>query len=159
MWLRYSPAHTNPPSTMRNTHHTHHQHHRSRGHHKPPGSVASAAHHGLDYDSKLTTTAKSHPRGRGRVSGGRTQRSGAGSGSACSTVSRDTARVSATYSRCRPRDSAAAIRAGSTTMTWSNSRPLARVTGTRVSSPRPASASSTECRSEEHTSELQSPVH
>jgi hypothetical protein len=42
---------------------------------------------------------------------------GAGSGSEYSTVSRETARVSATYSRWRPRASASAIRAGSTTIT------------------------------------------
>src|SRR5271156_1036695 len=55
-------------------------------------------------------------------------RSGAGNGSAYKTVSCDTARVSATYSRCRPLVSAPAICAGSTTMTWSYSSPLASVT-------------------------------
>src|ERR1700689_4676635 len=67
-----------------------------------------------------------------RGEGGPRQVRGAGSGSVWMTVRRETARVSATYRRCRPRASLAAIRAGSTTMTWSNSRPLARVTGTRV---------------------------
>jgi hypothetical protein len=42
---------------------------------------------------------------------------GGGSGSECRTVSRDTARVSATYSRCSPLASAPAIRTGSTTIT------------------------------------------
>ncbi len=42
---------------------------------------------------------------------------GSGNGSEYKTVSRDTARVSATYSRCRPLASAPTIRAGSTTTT------------------------------------------
>ena len=50
-------------------------------------------------------------------SGGAPDGKGAGSGSEYSTVSRDTARVSATYSRCSPLASAWAMRAGSTTIT------------------------------------------
>src|SRR6266498_3499449 len=40
MWLRYSPAHTKPPSTRRNAHRAHHTH---RAHHELSGSGAIVA--------------------------------------------------------------------------------------------------------------------
>src|SRR6266487_1605715 len=40
MWLRYSPAHTKPPSTRRNAHRAHHTH---RAHHERSGSGAIVA--------------------------------------------------------------------------------------------------------------------
>src|SRR6266536_1558716 len=40
MWLRYSPAHTNPPSTKRNAHRAHHTH---RAHHELSESGAVVA--------------------------------------------------------------------------------------------------------------------
>src|SRR5690606_6521799 len=70
-----------------------------------------------------------------------------GSGSACTTARRWVARVSATYSERRPWGSSLRMRAGSTTMTESSSRPFTSRTGTRftwASIPvRPASAWST----------------
>jgi len=80
--------------------------------------VRGAEGNGRAGGGRVTVVRGAGGKGRagGRAGHGRPG-SGAGSGSACRTVSWDTARVSATYSRCKPRASARAMRAGSTTMT------------------------------------------